>query len=156
MAYRHVLGFSDLPSIYNISLPVGPNMPNVTDDVMLVQTLLKMANFTCNGADCGVEASHRINIDGYFGQQTGRMIAAFEAYMRENHLLLNADGVLEPASNDGYTGTGIIYKIIHLNRFAKQAIPLGTRYEELPNDPHTDPTLRRSLLTQTSVATNGT
>jgi hypothetical protein len=37
MACTQNLGFSDLPGIYNITFPVGPNMPNVRDDVLLVQ-----------------------------------------------------------------------------------------------------------------------
>jgi len=45
MAQIMNLGMSDLPTIYNISYPVGPNMPNVRDDVLLIQTLMKLANF---------------------------------------------------------------------------------------------------------------
>jgi hypothetical protein len=140
------LGMEDLPTIYNISFPVGPNMPNQRDDVLLVQTLMKMANFTRFHPGHGpVEASSKITVDGYFGKQTKRMIEAFEVMVRERHLLIISDGVFEPSSNDGYTGKGIIYKIIHLNRFAKQATPYGNAYDQLPTNPETHPILRGSL-----------
>jgi hypothetical protein len=149
MACTQNLGFSDLPSIYNIAFPVGPNMPNVRDDVLLVQTLMKLANFTRN--DVGhapVEASRSIQVDGLFGDQTKRMIEAFEVHIRERHLLLIADGVFEPSSNDGYTAKGFICKIIHLNRFAKQATPFGDAYNRIPTNQETHPILRHSLSTQ--------
>jgi hypothetical protein len=149
MACTQHLGFSDLPTIYNITYPVGPNMPNVRDDVLLIQTLMKLANFTSMSDDRGsVEASSSINVDGWFGEQTKRMIEAFEACVREKHLLLAADGVFEPSSNNGYTPQGVIYKIIHLNRFAKQTTAFESKYKEIPTDPETHPMLRQTLLTQ--------
>lgn len=149
MAWTQHLGFFDLPTIYNISYPVGPNMPNVRDDVLLIQTLMKLANFTCKSDDNGsVEGSSRITVDGWFGEQTKKMIVAFEACVREKHLLLAADGAFEPSSNNGYTPQGVIYKIIHLNRFAKQTATLGNKYDEIPSDPETHPMLRQSLLSQ--------
>ena len=35
MAQTMTLPMADLPTIYNISFPVGQNMPNVRDDVLL-------------------------------------------------------------------------------------------------------------------------
>lgn len=126
-------------------------MSNVRDDVLLIQTLMKLANFTSRFENhCLVEASRTIEIDGWFGEQTKRMIEAFEVFVREKHLWLIADGVFEPSSNDGYTPQGVIYKIIHLNRFAKQATSCGTEYNEIPNDPNTHPMLRQSLSKHTS------
>jgi hypothetical protein len=146
MACTQYIGFSDLPSIYNISLPVGPNMPNLRADVLLVQTLIKLANFTTNTkSDNSVEASSTIEVNGRFDDQTKRLIEAFEVHVRENHLLLIDNGIIEPSSSDGYTSEGVIYKIIHLNRIAKQSIPFGYLYELIPLDPTTDPLLRQSL-----------
>jgi len=153
MAWTQPLGFSDLPTIYNISLPVGPYMPNVRDDVLLVQTLLKLANFTSNGKGKGpAEGSRSLKVDGWFGNQTKRMIEAFEARVREQHLLLIADGVLEPSSNDGYNNKGIIYKIIHLNRLAKDATLPGKDYHQIPTASETHPLLRQSLLIHSDIS----
>lgn len=153
MAWTQSLGFSDLPSIYNVSLPVGPQMPNVRDDVLLVQTLLKLANFTSNGSgSCEAEVSRSLKVDGWFGNQTKRMIEAFEAHVRNQHLLLIADGVLEPSSNDGYNNQGIIYKIIHLNRLAKDATLPGREYDQIPTALETHPLLRQSLLMQSDIS----
>ena len=143
------LGMDDLPTIYNISYPVGPNMPNVRDDVLLIQTLMKIANFIRYVPGMGpVESSSQITIDGYFGKQTKRMIEAFEKMVTDSHLLIIADGVFEPSSDDGYTGKGIIYKIIHLNRFAKNRSPFGNEYNQLPTNPETHPILRGSLASR--------
>ena len=149
MACTQSLGFSDLPNIYNVTFPVGPGKPNVRDDVLLVQTLMKLANFRCGYELHGsVESSRWIDVDGWFGEQTQRMIGAFEILVREKHLLLVADGVLEPSSDVGYTDKGIIYKIIHLNQFARLATRLGDEYDQIPTDPKTHPILRQSLLEQ--------
>jgi hypothetical protein len=152
MACTQYLGFSDLPTIYNITYPVGPNMPNVRDDVLLIQTLIKLADFTRQSHDHGsVVVSSDIMVDGLFGEQTKRMIEAFETCVREKHLLLAADGVFKPSSNNGYTVQGVIYKIIHLNRFAKQNTAPGNNYNQIPTNPETHPMLRQSLLTQRKV-----
>lgn len=124
-------------------------MPNVRDDVLLVQTLLKLANFKGNGkGEAANETSCTIEVDGCFGEQTKRLIESFEACVREKHLLLTADGVIEPSSPDGYTPEGVIYKIIHLNRFARQATQSGNRYDLLPIDPGIHPGLRQSLSSE--------
>jgi hypothetical protein len=92
-----------------------------------------LANFTHNGVwHRPIEASRSIKVDGWFGDQTKRMIEAFEVHIREKHLLLIADGVFEPSSNDGYIAEGFIYKIIHLNHFAKQATSFGDEYNRIP------------------------
>ena|SRR6185369_5079910 len=146
MAFTEHLGFSDLPNIYNITFPVGPDMPNVRDDVLLVQTLMKLANFDCPYEnDSFVETSRSINVDGWFGEQTQRMIKAFEIVVCEKHLRLVANGVIEPSANDGYTARGTIYKIIHLNQLARLATQSEREYDQISSDPRTHPTLRQSL-----------
>ena len=45
MAFTMPIGLTDMPTVYNVRFPVGPNMPNQRDDVMLVQALMKLANF---------------------------------------------------------------------------------------------------------------
>lgn len=153
MACTQNLGFSDLPRIYNITFPVGPNMPNARDDVLLVQMLMKLANFTSNGGGPGgSEPSSSIKVDGWFGDETRQMIEAFENYVRKQHLFLMADGLFEPSSEDGYTAKGSIHKIVHLNRFAKQGTAFGDEYNRIPTNPETDPLLRESLLMQRQLS----
>ena len=133
-----------MPTIYNVGLPVGPGMPNVRDDVMLIQMLIKLANFTRSTPALGpVEASRDIAVDGIFGPQTKRMITAFEDDRKVSGFILVADGVVEPSSKDGFTGKGILFKIVHLNRSAKNADAFA--HANLPFSPDTDPHLRRAL-----------
>ena len=140
MAFTMPTDLDGLPTIYNVRFPVGPNMPNVRDDVMLVQTLIKLANFTRFTPALGpVEASRDIAVDGIFGPQTKRMITAFEADRRSAGLLLIAE-----SPETGFTGGGVLYKIVHLNRSAKNAAG-EFRYANLPFDPATPPILRGAL-----------
>lgn len=147
MARTIKMDFADLPTIYNLSFPVGPGMPNQFDDVLLVQTLMKMANFVrFSGGSGPVESSRQIKIDGFFGPQTQRLIKAFEADRKSARLLLADDGVFEPSRSDGFTGKGFLFKIVHLNRQAKNQSPFGNDYNALPFVPVTHPILRGSLI----------
>jgi len=144
MAFTTSVGLTDMPTIYNVSFPVGPGMPNRRVDVMLVQTLMKFANFTRSNPGLGpLEASRNITVDGIFGPQTQRMITAFEADRKSAGLLLVADGVVESSSKDGFTGGGVLFKIVHLNRSAKRSDQF--RYANLPFDPATNAVLRGAL-----------
>lgn len=146
MARTITLGLTGLPKAYNISLSVGPAMPNLREDVLLAQTLMKMANFVRLLPGRGpIENSRDIKVDGYFGPQTQRLILAFEEHVLSSRRLLVADGCLDPSSQDGYTGTGVLFKIIHLNRFAKDAVRFEHEYSYLPTDPNTHPVLRAAL-----------
>jgi peptidoglycan hydrolase-like protein with peptidoglycan-binding domain len=109
MAFTMPTDLTGLPTIYNVRFPVGPNMPNQRDDVLLVQALMKLANFTRFSPGFGpVEASRNIAVDGIFGPQTKRMITAFEADRKSAGLLLVADGVVESSPKDGFTGRGVL------------------------------------------------
>ncbi|HMJ09435.1 MAG TPA: hypothetical protein VK468_10545 [Pyrinomonadaceae bacterium] len=146
MARTVALDFSDLPTIYNLNFPVGPNGPNNFDDVLLVQTLMKMANFTRFTPALGpVERSSKIKVDGFFGPQTSRLIKAFEIDRRSAGLLLVADGIFEASTPDGFTGKGFLFKIIHLNRAAKNQSNFGNDYNNLPFASTTHPILRGKL-----------
>jgi peptidoglycan hydrolase-like protein with peptidoglycan-binding domain len=119
-------------------------MPNQRDDVLLVQALIKLANFTRSSPGFGpVEASRNIAVDGIFGPQTKRMITAFEADRKSAGLLVVADGVVESAAKDGFTGRGVLFKIVHMNRSAKNAAEF--RHANRPFDPDTPPILRSAL-----------
>jgi hypothetical protein len=45
MAFTMTTDLTGLPTVYNVRFPVGPNMPNQRDDVLLGQALIKLANF---------------------------------------------------------------------------------------------------------------
>jgi peptidoglycan hydrolase-like protein with peptidoglycan-binding domain len=146
MARTVKTAFNDLPTMYDLGFAVGPNGPNVFSDVMLVQVLMKMANFARFAGGSGpVEASRNIKVDGFYGPQTDRLIRAFEANRKSARLLLVEDGVFEPSIRDGFTRTGVLFKIVHLNRMAKQQSPFGNEYNALPFAPSTHPVLRNSL-----------
>lgn len=138
------LGFSDLPTIYNLTNAVGLGQVNRRDDVMLVQTLLKMARamMLAGGLPSGSTAT--ITVDGYYGPETQRCI---NAYQKEQafyyHKLISQDGVVSPSAPDGYTKSGQLYTIVHLNRSASQRD--NPKYVWLPFDSETPPELRSSL-----------
>ncbi len=145
MAYTMVTDLTGMHQVYNVSFPVGTKMPNVRDDVMLVQTLMKLARFSRATPALGpVERSADITVDGYFGPQTKRMIVAFEDDQRINRRLFVADGIVEPAPKDGFTKSGLLYKIIHMNRAALRAS--GWVHGSLPFHEDTHPLLRQALL----------
>ena len=144
MAYTMQTDLTGMHQVYNVSFPVGPRMPNARDDVLLVQTLLKLANFVRFTPALGpVERSAEIAVDGYFGPQTKRMIVAFEDDQKLHRRFFVADGIVEPSPKDGYTRSGVLYKIILMNRSALDAS--GWRHEYLPFHETTHPILRQSL-----------
>ncbi len=131
--------------MYDLGFSVGPNGANFFVDVLLVQTLMKMANFVRAGSAGPVESSRSIKVDGSFGPQTKRMIKAFEADRKASRLLLVDDGMFEPSRGDGFTRSGMLFKIIHLNRMAKDP-PFNNNYNALPFAPTTHPALRQALV----------
>jgi hypothetical protein len=147
MARTVKMDLNGLPTIYNLDFPVGPGMPNRFVDVLLVQALMKISNFFRASPGLGpVESSREIKVDGFFGPQTKRMIKAFEANRKAASKLLVDDGIFEPSTRDGFTGKGVLFKIIHLNRMAKEASPFGNVYNALPFNPETHPLLRHALI----------
>ncbi len=144
MAYTMKLGFSDLPTIYNLTNAVGLGQVNRRDDVMLVQTLLKMAHAMILVGGLPSGSTSTITVDGYYGPETQMCI---NAYQKEQafyyHKLISQDGVVSPSAPDGYTKSEHLYTIVHLNRSAAQHD--RPAYSWLPFDPGTPPELRSSL-----------
>lgn len=143
MAYTMQLDLGAMTQVYNVNFPVGPKMANIRDDVILVQTLMKIANFDRMSPHGPAEHSSKITVDGYYGPQTERMIKAFEVYWRGFHMKLVCDGIVERAPPDGFTREGMLYKIIHMNRAAFRADEW--RQKDLPFNVDTHPGLRPSL-----------
>lgn len=144
MAYTMKLGFSDLPTIYNLTNAVGLGQVNRRDDVLLVQTLLKMAHAMILSGGVPSGSTSNITVDGYYGPETQRCI---NAYQKEQaffyHKLISQDGIISPSAPDGYTPKGELYTIVHLNRSA--AVHDGSMYRSLPFSSDTPAELRNAL-----------
>jgi peptidoglycan hydrolase-like protein with peptidoglycan-binding domain len=144
MAYTMKLGFSDLHTIYNLTYAVGLGQVNRRDDVLLVQTLLKMAHAMILGGGVPSGSTSTITVDGYFGPETKLCI---DAYQKEQtyfyHKLIAQDGIISPSTPDGYTKKGNLYTIVHLNRSALTHD--SSQYRYLPFSTDTPPELRNAL-----------
>jgi hypothetical protein len=93
-----------------------------------------------------------MRVDGWFGEQTNRMIESFEISLWEQKLAFIANCALEPSSNNGYSTQGTIYKIIYLNRLARQSTLPGKKFDQSPLNPKTDPVPRQSPLRSSHCA----
>jgi hypothetical protein len=144
MAFTLKITGADVPFIYNVAHAVGPGRSNVRDDVMLVQTLLKLAAFPMEIHGTG-GTSEGVQVDGIFGDQTKDAIEQFEKFAKKDlHKLLVADGVVSRCGTDAFVpGASVQFKIVHLNRAVRKR-PVG--WEELPLLPTTHPELRQALL----------
>ena len=72
-----------------------------------------------------------MRVDSWVGEQINRMIESFEISLREQDLAYIANCVLEPSSNNGYSTPGTIYKIINLNRLARQSTLPGKKFDQI-------------------------
>jgi hypothetical protein len=143
MAHTMRLDISDLPTIYNISSGVGPGRANGFEDTWVVQRLIKMANFSLFSGGVPVSGSGSIKVDGIAGDETLRMIRAFQDDETRNRRLISRDGGVDPAAKEGFTGTGMLFTIVHLNRAAKKRDEGA--YVNIPFDPTTPATVRAQL-----------
>ena len=102
-----------LPFTYNVCSAVGRNCPNQTDDVMLVQTMLKM-NAILNNPSSRIAA---LKIDGVCGRKTIQAIFTAQEDARRSigSAKLLVDGVVGRALGT-VSPQGNEYLIIHLNR----------------------------------------
>jgi hypothetical protein len=65
----------------------------------------------------GREITNYLARDGYIGPNTLELIKAFQRNLRSRHLLVKADGVVDPSSRDGGTSDGNAqHTIVYLNR----------------------------------------
>jgi len=79
-----------------------------------------------------IKTSRIMRVDSWVGEQINRMIESFEISLREQDLAYIANCVLEPSSNNGYSTQGTIYKIIILNRLARQSTLPGKKFDQIP------------------------
>lgn len=110
---------TDIKWIYNVSFPVGPGRANNQDDVMLVQHAINtlLTHFEIKNAKGGRITTY-LKRDGIFGPRTAEAILGYQQHARDvRHLVITADGVVEPASHTGWTKhSNLQYTIVHLNR----------------------------------------
>jgi hypothetical protein len=143
MAHTMRLAISDLPTIFNISSGVGPARANTFEDTWVVQRLIKIANFALFSGGVPVAGSSSIKVDGFVGSQTLAMIRAFQEDQIRNGLLITRDGGIDPADKEGFTKSGLLFTIVHLNRAAKKRDE--AEYTNIPFESSTPPTVRAQL-----------
>jgi peptidoglycan hydrolase-like protein with peptidoglycan-binding domain len=104
--------------IWNVSNSVSPHALAPRPDVMLVQHALNTVMAQLSLADeHGQLITGYLKRDGYIGPKTLEMIKAFQRNLRSRHLLVKADGVVDPSSRDGWTSdSNAQYTIVYLNR----------------------------------------
>jgi hypothetical protein len=121
MAYTMKIDLTDMPFIYNLSDTVGPNMPNYKADVQLVQCLLKIVGYYTVGGDGFPRFPFfELKPTGYLDRNTIDCMNAFEEYLKLKHKIFQSDANIHPSGKDGFTKGGFLYKIVHLNRAAKE------------------------------------
>jgi hypothetical protein len=101
---------------YNIDAAVGPNCPNVTTDVMLVQFFLHQI-YSFPGKD-NVPSGPKIKIDGQFGPVTASWIKHFQNEVKMKGKSIQTDGRVDPAKGAQFTQSSIShahYTISFLN-----------------------------------------
>lgn len=138
-----IIGDQFLSFIYNVSQPVGPGKPNLPDDVMLLQFLLRTT----------LPRQQPSRIRSPFPPLNGIWDLATGFWTYETQFLLDRnlkgratiDGVASPVreGTNGTYGGGKIWTIMALNRSLKTNFP-GI-FDGLPDHPDLSPSLRVSI-----------
>ena len=102
-----------------IDQAVGAGLPNVPQDVLLVQFFLRIASETASGlAGFNPPGESPLAIDGSFGQQTKTYISFYqkEVNRRLGKKLLEPDGRIDPIRpGQSFGSTHTFYTILDLN-----------------------------------------
>lgn len=108
------MGGKNMGVFFNVEHPVGPNCPNVPEDVMLVQYLLrKLGQAMFPGDDPGLQARFSaVQATGDFDAATADSILRFQ-----KRFTAVADGRVSPAKGISF-GKGL-YTIYELNYWMK-------------------------------------
>jgi hypothetical protein len=136
--------------IYNVSCGVGPNLPNLREDVELVQILLNHAGIGLT-LSSGVPVGY-LNINGYLDEHTRYSLQRLEKTLRMHHKVFKSDLHIHPSSHDGYTKSGEQYKIVHLNRMVQDSDDTGNRHRNLPYAAEIPAALKGALMRDYSKA----
>jgi hypothetical protein len=137
MAYTKKVEGRSYPYLYNVELSVGQRksvvkdensttiygyyQPNRSDDVMLVQYLLKRVYQRAQAANLNGGSSHpdQLKVDGIWGPRTQAAIEQYQLEMARNGRSIATDGVVD--SEKGSSTTASIsqtgYTISWLNKY---------------------------------------
>jgi hypothetical protein len=145
--------------IYNLDFSVGRGGRNHHDDVMLLQTLLRMLYIECT--DPGTREFRPplpdepdIVVDGWIGPITCRYILHYKNTLRKEGKKLYPDEVMDPFRDNDVLSKSTISKTEYAfgnlvpNTFHADLRSNLKKFEFLLEHPDTDPLLR-SALTQT-------
>lgn len=144
MAYTMQVSLHEMPFIYNVTNAVGLNMPNLKADVQLVQCLLQMVGYYSIRAGLPGLPFYDLKPTGYLDADTKECLYAFEDYLRLKKLYFKSDAQIHPSSADGFTKSGVLYKIVHLNRAAKNN--RGNDFRMMPFSDSTPAELKKGIL----------
>ncbi|MEO8072891.1 MAG: hypothetical protein ABI686_06560 [Acidobacteriota bacterium] len=138
MAHRH-------RPFYNLDKSVGPQQPNIVDDVMLVQFFLseESKQHTIFQWD---KPSEPLLVDGQKSDLLFRWILSFQVAIKAQGSPVSADGIVDPAtgsSTQRSSHTHTTYTIVFLNNQFESMFP--ERFADLRKDP-TVPGLLRAAL----------
>jgi hypothetical protein len=129
---------------YDVDHAVGPNCPNRTDDVMLVQYLL--LKFYGNPKRTAIAPAGEMRVTGFCGPVTRRWILAFQMYLGAGTAV---DGQIDPTRGRGVsTISHTVYTIINLcNMYFQDLTAIGqtTRYVDLDKEPDVPLLLKTAL-----------
>ena len=103
-----------------IDQAVGAGLPNLPQDVLLVQFFLRVASLTSGGfAGIQLPGERAIDIDGKYGPQTQKYISFYqqEVNRRVGKKIQQPDGRIDPIRHAGALSsiTNTVYTIIDLN-----------------------------------------
>jgi hypothetical protein len=133
-------GSVTLDYIYNVTQPVGPRQPNLRNDVLLVQLLLKEF-LKSPGVSAAVEAPEAT---GALDAATAYWILFQQVSLRHFSPNQVLDGVVSPAKGAAYAPSTFWY-IVALNATLKQLQP--KRFDALLEDPQFAGCLEKLPLT---------
>jgi peptidoglycan hydrolase-like protein with peptidoglycan-binding domain len=151
MAFLDITGNESLPTIYNVSMGVGPDPRGFyrRDDILLVQYLLKKV-WEEHGSEISPPLPAppepgTIKVDGIFGPITARWIKRYQEEVKKSGQPIAADGRVDRAHGTVSSITHTLYTILLLNfDFHNKE---QSSFDDLTTDPECPPELIAALST---------
>lgn len=122
-----------LPVLFNVSAHVGPGKPNRTDDVFLVQFLMKKIG---EHYPKYPQTLSTLSVDGRYGPQTAAAIMACQNEWKKKRPTLTVDGVVSPQQGTSPAYGGAVWSICQLNKSVKDKyMNQWPRMQDIPGCP---------------------